>query len=219
MKNISGRRRLITAILLTLALTGGVIRVFAPQPSLLRDFGTLLLVLWLPIIGNIIAWSVARWHARKPAPPGFDTASPFEPSARIELTLLAAAVPAASRPIPPGLFPCVLAVGNTGFTARLRVPADAVPEPEVPAVLDVQLLRPDLALATLSAGAEFVLIAGRTTLGRGVVLGSSGSIREADLEKSDRALKDRMAFLSGALSACHLKANEAMDASSGDGLA
>ncbi len=170
MKNISARRRLITAILLAVALAGGVIRYFAPQPSLLRDFGTLLLVLWLPVIGNVIAWSVARWHARKPAPPGFDPASPFEATMRIRLTLLPAAVPAARRPIPPGLFLCVLAVDNVGFSARLGVPHDAVPEPDVPAVLDVQFLRPDLALATLVEGAEFVLISGRTTLGRGVVL-------------------------------------------------
>lgn len=170
MKNISARRRLITAILLAVALAGGVIRFFAPQPSLLRDFGSLLLVLWLPIIGNVIAWSVARWHARRPAPPGFDPASPFEPSARIRLTLLAAAVPAASRPIPAGVFPCVLAVGNTGFTSRLHVPDDAVPEPEKPVELEVQFNRPELALAQLPAGAEFVLLAGRATLGRGVVL-------------------------------------------------
>ena len=170
MKNISRRRRIITAVLLALALMGGVIRAYAPQPSLMRDFGTLMLVLWLPIIGNIIAWGVARWHARKPAPPGFDPASPFVPTARVELTLLPAEVPAARRPIPPGLFLCVLAVGNTGFTARLAVPHDAVPEPEVPAALEVQLLRPDLALPALQAGTEFVLISGRTTLGRGVVL-------------------------------------------------
>ena len=169
-KNISRRRQIITAILLAFAVLGFVIRPFTPGPSLLRDFGSLLLVLWLPIIGNIIAWGVARFHARKAAPPGFDAASSFEPSAGVQITLLAAGVPAASRPVRAGLFPCTVAVGTDGFTARLRVPQDQVPVPEVPQQLEVQFLRPELALASLPAGAEFVLISGRITLGRGVVL-------------------------------------------------
>lgn len=171
MKNISRRRQIITAILLAFAVLGFVIRQLTPGPSLLRDFGSLLLVLWLPIIGNIIAWGVARFHARKAAPPGFDPAAAFEPSARVEITLLAAGVPAASRPVRAGLFACTIASGSDGFTARLRVPREQVPVPEVPHVLDVQFLRPELALARLPAGADFVLIAGRVTLGRGVVLG------------------------------------------------
>ena len=170
MKNISRRRQIITAILLAFALLGFAIRQLTPGPSLLRDFGSLLLVLWLPIIGNIIAWGVARFHARKAAPPGFDPASVFELSARVEITLLAAGVPAASRPVRAGLFGCTVAVGTDGFTARLRVPPEQIPVPQVPQPLEIQFLRPDLALAKLSAGDGFVLIAGRVTLGRGVVL-------------------------------------------------
>ncbi|CAN5410768.1 hypothetical protein BH11PSE7_BH11PSE7_24320 [soil metagenome] len=170
MKNISRRRQIITALLLAFALLGFVIRQFTPGPSLLRDFGSLLLVLWLPIIGNIIAWGVARFHARKAGPPGFDAEAAFEPSARVEITLLAAGVPSASRPVRPGLFACTIASGTDGFTARLRVPQDQVPVPEVPQRLEVQFLRPELAMAQLPAGAGFVLIGGRVTLGRGVVL-------------------------------------------------
>ena len=53
---ISSRRETITAILLLFAVGGGLLRWLAPQPSLARDMGSLLLVLWLPIIGNIIAY-------------------------------------------------------------------------------------------------------------------------------------------------------------------
>lgn len=85
---ISSRRQTITAVLLLLAVGGGLLRWLAPQPSLARDMGSLLLVLWLPIIGNIIAWLVARAHKPKNAPPGFAPDSPFTPSAHITLTLL-----------------------------------------------------------------------------------------------------------------------------------
>ena len=84
----SSRRQIITAVLLLLALGGGLVRWLAPQPSLARDIGSLLLVLWLPIIGNIIAWLVGRAHKPKNAPPGFAPDSPFTPSAHITLTLL-----------------------------------------------------------------------------------------------------------------------------------
>ena len=47
---------------------------------------------------------------------------------------------------------------------------------------------------------------------------SSEYLREAVREKNERMLKDRMVFLSRQLSAKQLLENEAMDASSGDGL-
>ena len=166
----SSRRQIITAVLLLLALGGGLVRWLAPQPSLARDIGSLLLVLWLPIIGNIIAWLVGRARAPKAAPPGFAPGSPFLPTARVTLTLLAADVPAQSRPIRAGLFPCMVAVGHEAFTARLQVPPDAEPVPEVAQDLALELLRPELALPKLLAGTEFMLLSGRSLLGRGRVL-------------------------------------------------
>ena len=173
MKNISTRRLIITLFLLAVAVAGGIIRLVAPQPSLARDIGSLMLVMWLPIIGNIIAWLVARAHSRKAGPPGFDPASPFTTSARIELTLFAADVPAASRPIRAGIFPCALVVGNDGFSARLWVPEGELPVPEVAKVMEMEFLRPDLALAKIPPGAEFVLLAGRLALGKGKVLAAA----------------------------------------------
>ena len=166
---ISSRRETITAILLLFAVGGGLLRWLAPQPSLARDMGSLLLVLWLPIIGNIIAWLVARAHKPQNAPPGFAPDSPFTPSAQITLTLLAAEVPAQSRPIRAGLFNCMVVVGHEAFSARLRVPPDAEPVPEVAQPLEVEFLRPALALPKLATGTDFTLLSGRTLLGRGQV--------------------------------------------------
>lgn len=166
---ISSRRETITAVLLVFAVGGGLLRWLAPQPSLARDMGSLLLVLWLPIIGNIIAWLVARAHKPQNAPPGFAPDSPFTPSAHITLTLLAAEVPAQSRPIRAGLFNCLVVVGHEAFSARLRVPPDAEPVPEVAQPLEVEFLRPEVALPKLKPGTDFTLLSGRTLLGRGQV--------------------------------------------------
>ena len=91
---ISSRREIITAVLLLFSVGGGLLRWLAPQPSLARDMGSLLLVLVLvlvlrlPIIGNIIAWVVAQAHKPKNAHPGFAPDRPFTPSAHVTLTLL-----------------------------------------------------------------------------------------------------------------------------------
>ena len=166
---ISSRRQIITTVLLLFAVGGGLLRWLAPQPSLARDMGSLLLVLWLPIIGNIIAWVVARAHKPKNAPPGFAPDSPFTPSAHITLTLLAAEVPSQSRPIRAGLFHCMVVVGHEAFSARLQVPPDAEPVPEVAQPLEVEFLRPEVALPKLKPGTDFTLLSGRTLLGRGQV--------------------------------------------------
>ncbi len=166
----SKRRQIIAVVMLLLALIGGLVRWFSPQPSLARDVGSLLMVLWLPIVGNIIGWLMQRARAPKHQLQGFPAGTMFEPHARIELTLLAADTPRLSRPMRVGFFDGALVVGSEGFTTRLAVPADAEPVPEVPCTLEVQFLRPELALAQLTQGTRFALLSGRTLLGTGRVL-------------------------------------------------
>lgn len=73
--------------------------------------------------------------------------------------------------------------------------------------------------ATLSFRAPSELAAQTRALARAFNMSSSDYVREAVREKNERALKERMVFLSKALSARHLQENEAMDDSIGDGLA
>ena len=89
---ISTRRQIITVVMLVLALIGGLVRWFAPQPSLARDLGSVLMVLWLPIVGNIIAWLIQRAKTPKHVPQGFTAGTVFEPHAQVELTLLPAEI-------------------------------------------------------------------------------------------------------------------------------
>lgn len=165
MKATPHRRQLIVAVLLALAIVGAGMRLWADKPSLARDIGTLLLVLWLPAVGNIVAFAIGRWRAAHPPRLPFDPAAPFEGHLLVEL---ARAGPAAGGAMDAVL--CTLVVGSEGFTARLAQPlAQWLAGPQ-PAVLQVQLLRPALALPRLPAGAQFSVLAGTTAVGTGRVL-------------------------------------------------
>ena len=56
-------------------------------------------------------------------------------------------------------------------------------------------------------------------LAQALHMSNSDYVREAVREKNERALKERMTFLSRQLSARHLVENQAMDSATGDGLA
>jgi hypothetical protein len=163
MKATSSRRRLIVAVLLALALLGAIVRQWAPNPSLARDVGTLLLVLWLPVIGQVVAFVIARLRPRRPGL-GFGPGAPFSPHVLVELT----SQPDARPPLPPNERCCTLAIGNEGFTARLPVPlAQWLAGDEA---MQVQFLRPGVALPRFTAGAEFTVLVGQAVAGQGRVV-------------------------------------------------
>ncbi|MES2785777.1 MAG: hypothetical protein V4684_09960 [Pseudomonadota bacterium] len=60
----SARRQIVMGVLLVLALIGAAVRFWAPDPSAARDVGTLLLVLWLPAVGNLVAFAIGKVQAR-----------------------------------------------------------------------------------------------------------------------------------------------------------
>ena len=116
MKATSSRRQLIVFVLLGLALAGAAMRQWSGNPSLARDIGTLLLVLWLPIIGNVVAFVITRVHrARRTSPAaGFAPDAAFTPHLLVEVTAAGARAPALSNEERN----CTLVVGHEGFTAR-----------------------------------------------------------------------------------------------------
>lgn len=159
------RRRLAMAALLAFAVAGGVIRHFAPDPSTLRDIGTLLLVLWLPAVGNLIAYLVRRMPRRAPrTTTGFPQAGAFVPHLQARLEAV---------DVPPGVgaaltssgAECLLLVGRQAFTARLSQPvsralAGAQPQP-------IELLHPARGLAAFPPGTQFHLLVGSTAVAKG----------------------------------------------------
>jgi hypothetical protein len=161
------RRRAAMATLLTLAALGGVMRWLAPNPSITRDIGTLMLVLWLPAIGNLIAWLTKKLPRSAPPPTHFSPEAPF--SAQVEAQLQRLALPAGfATSIEPGQLATVL-VGRRGFTVRLAEPIAQWLAGEGDSPVMLELLRPSAATAHLVAGTDFHLLVGRQPVAKGVV--------------------------------------------------
>src|SRR3954465_6558617 len=82
------RRRLVMAALLPRAGSGAVIRKLVPEPSTLRDIGTLLLVLWLPAVGNLIGYLIQKIPRRTRPARDFAARAPFTAHLQVQLELL-----------------------------------------------------------------------------------------------------------------------------------
>lgn len=152
-----------------LALAGAVVRLLAPAPSALRDLGTLLLVLWLPVIGHVVGYLFGKLPRRR-APPPFAPEQAFNPHLRVMLTPLAQ--PGRRPPAAGSMAPFTLILGSEGFSARC---AQAPDEGEPPAAPDdvpweVEFAVPALALPRFPEEAQFVLAAGTGAVARGRVL-------------------------------------------------
>ncbi|WP_213955256.1 hypothetical protein [Variovorax sp. dw_954] len=170
MTTIQSRRKLIVIVLLCVAVGGALLRQFAAQGSMLRDIGTLLMLLWLPIVGNIIGWLIARMR-RPPAPEPQTFGGPetFHAHARVDLTLRAASVPSEDVPVAVGEHRCALVVGNDGFSARWFVrPGETVRRGKSHPV-QIEFLAPALALPRFQRDAVFRMLVGGAFIGDGQV--------------------------------------------------
>jgi len=172
MTTIQSRRRLIVLILLGLAVAGAIVRHYAERGTTTRDIGTLLMVLWVPIIGNVIAWLIGKLPRRAaPAEPaGFDAARAFTPHFLAELRLRPPALPSHDVPLAPGEYRCALVVGNEGFSARWFVPPGGALARGKPHALHIELLSPQTAGPRFPAGAAFRVLVGDSFIADGRVL-------------------------------------------------
>jgi len=162
------RRRLAMVAMLGLAIAGGVIRHQAPNPSTLRDVGTLLLVLWLPAVGNLIAYLVRKIPSGKPPPLDFPTGAPFSPhfTAHIESVPLPAEWRSTLDPLAHN---CTVLLGRTGFTVRAAAPLAQWLTGDAHTVA-LECLVPATAMSRMVPGTAFHLLVGATAVGQGRVL-------------------------------------------------
>lgn len=173
MTTLQARRKLIVIVLLCIAVCGAVLRHFADRGSTLRDFGTLLMLLWLPIIGNVIAWLVAR--VRRPAGPApapdpfAATAGAFEPHLLVALKFRAPQLPVDDVPLAEGEHRCALVVDNEGFSARWFVAPGDTLRLGTEHALQVEFLAPAVALPRFPPQATFRMLVGSTFVGDGRV--------------------------------------------------
>ncbi|MET3178853.1 UNVERIFIED_ORG: hypothetical protein ABIC43_002009 [Variovorax guangxiensis] len=169
---IQSRRRLIVAVLLCVAVGGAVVRHYAAPGSTTRDIATLLMVLWVPIIGNVIAWLIGKRPRRAPppAPPGFDDLGAFTPSVLAEITFRKPALPSQDIPVTPGEYRCALVLDKEGFSARWVVPPGDALERGKPATLEIEFLSPAVALPRFPVGESFRVLIGDSFVADGRIL-------------------------------------------------
>jgi hypothetical protein len=171
MTGIQAKRRFIVIALLCVALGGALLRQLSEPGSTARDVGTLLMLLWLPIIGNVIAWLIAK--LRRPAaaePAGFEAGSTFQPHALVVLTLRAPQLPSEDSLIPEGEHRCALVVDNEGFSARWVVGPGQAFRRGRPQTLQVEFLKPAIALPRFPRDAVFRMLMAESFVGDGRVL-------------------------------------------------
>lgn len=171
----SFRRQIVMVVLLVLATGGAVIRNYAPDPSTLHDVGTLLLVLWLPAVGNLVAFVVRKMPRRAPPVLDFPAGKAFEQ--HLQVLLQPASLPADMvAALAPGERRCTLLVDRQGFTARLPRPLTDTFEAKEQQTVPLELLHPEVAWRKLVPGTHFHLVVGRTGVARGsvVAVGAAG---------------------------------------------
>lgn len=158
-------RKLIVVVLLLLAVAGGVIRLLAPNPSTLRDLGSLMLVLWVPVIGNVVGFFVRKIKLQRASP--FSKRGPFAGELLVELTPIA---PAPPMPAALSSENCALVIGGEGFSVRLSQPLAGWLDAGVPVQLEAQFLRPEKALHRFAQDTAFRVISQQRLVGQGRVL-------------------------------------------------
>ena len=161
----AARRKLIVIALLLLAVAGGAIRAWAPNPSTLRDIGSLLLVLWVPVIGNVIAYLVRQFRIAHSH--SFSRDQQFAGELLVEMLPL---VPVSAFTAPITGNDCALVVGTEGFTVRLPQPVGDWIAGGIAVEMQVQFLKPSMALPLFAANTPFRIVAQQHLVGQGRVL-------------------------------------------------
>jgi hypothetical protein len=164
----SSRRQVVMTVLLSLAVLGAAMRYWAPNPSVARDVGTLLLVMWLPAVGNLVAFAIREVAARRPKRiVAFDESASFVQHLAVHLD----ASPAGT--VAEGERRCTLVVGKEGFSARTALPLSrALGSTAMPRELPLELLRPDVALPKLPTGTHVELMVGDSVVAAGAIVRS-----------------------------------------------
>ena len=162
----SARRQVVMTILLALAAAGAAIRHWAPNPSVPRDIGTVMLVLWLPAVGNLVAFVIRKLPRRVARPTVFASGGPFTAHLDVELT------DPSLEEMQGGDAEFLLVVGSEGFRARTAAaPSEMAWDGSHPVAL--QLLNPVIALRRLPVGSTVLLMRKEMVVARGRVLSHS----------------------------------------------
>ena len=168
MSTISSRRYFIAVALLVTAVGGALLRAFSSPESVPYYLGTLLMVMWIPIVGNIISFFSKKRRPSVPALPEFSSAMPFVPQAVVELRLNPLQETGSLRTEQDGRIHCLFITGTEGFTVRVwLLETQGTGETRR---AEVQFLVPATANPKFPVGSKFQLMQGGSSLGTGQVL-------------------------------------------------
>ena len=162
----TSRRVIIVVGFLVVAVAGALLRSFSAPKSTAYYVGTLFMVMWVPIVGNIIAYLVNRFRRVAPAPPRFSV--PFVPHVVVELKLQSTPDSDLPRQEQDGTVHCLFIVGTEGFSVRVSLLDGQAAGGALGA--EAQFLVPAAALARFPVGTAFQLVQGRSSLGTGQVV-------------------------------------------------
>lgn len=164
------RRRRLFLFFAALALTGTIIRWFAPAQTDLSHFGTLLLILWIPVASHFILYVLKRRSAGTAGTAEAVADSGFQAEIIAEVRFAWPLRNDGRHPVPGREYPCIFAIGTEGYSARFVVPAGAPNAPEAPQRVEAEFLMPAVALPRFTAGTRFTVLEGRDYRGEGRVL-------------------------------------------------
>jgi hypothetical protein len=170
----SSRRQIVMAVLLGLALVGGAIRHWSPNPSLMREIGTLMLVLWLPAVGNLVGFVMRKLAPLMRPATSFAVGKPFVAQLRADLSPVESAA-ATSNSAEAQERHCTIVIGTEGFRARAAAPLVQALQSAGARSLDLEFLRPSVALARLPPETSFQLLLGTRVAATGRVVAWHGN--------------------------------------------
>ncbi|MBC7954846.1 MAG: hypothetical protein H7Y33_03105 [Cytophagales bacterium] len=171
MSAISSRRFFIVVVLLVAAVAGALLRIFSAPQSTPYDLGTLLMVMWIPVVGNIISFLARKLRPTAPSPPTFSSSMAFVPQLVVELQLHSEPGLDLPRKEQDGRIHCLFLLGTEGFSVRVALLESHTIG--TPPCAQAQFLFPAAALPKFQIGSTFQLMQGRSGIGTGQVLSLS----------------------------------------------
>ncbi len=166
MSLFSSRRVLIVAIMLVVAVGGALLRHFSVPQSTSYYVGTMLMVMWVPIVGNIIAFVVRKipLPTRKAEAPPVPVSD--DPHVVVDIRLSPGHT---LQPGDRGEVACLFVIGTEGYSVRIPGPQDGTDLRAESLTSPAQFLSPAAALPKFPIGTRFRLVQGQTAVGTGHV--------------------------------------------------
>jgi hypothetical protein len=174
MSTISSRRFFIVVVLLVTAVAGSLVRSLSAPQSTPYDVGTLLMVMWVPVVGHVVGFLARKLRPKALAPLSFSSAMPYVPQIVVALELRSAHDLDLPKREQDGRIHCLFIAGTEGFSVRVSLLA--IPMASGALGAEAQFLVPSAALPKFPIGCTFRLMQGSSAIGTGQVVALSSSV-------------------------------------------